>query len=137
MVLFRRFSIGLTIHLVYRSHSGMSKSHFACMNHFNACWSHSRECSVSHLCVSKSECVWKLNSACINHTHECQTYTCQNYSRVSRNHILRVKSQSTCGNRTLCVEINLVRVKITLVRVGVTLMRVLITLICVKITLCV
>jgi hypothetical protein len=54
--------------------------------------------------------VWELHSACINHTREChiKTHTCQNYSRVSRNHTLRV-------------EINHVLFKITLVRVGITL----------------
>jgi hypothetical protein len=79
--------------------------------------------------MSKSQCVWKLHSASINHTQECRYYThdcqihmhsCQNYSRVSRYHTLRVKPHSACGNRTLRVEINLVRVEITLVRVGIT-----------------
>jgi hypothetical protein len=38
---------------------------------------------------------------------------------MCENHILRVKSHSGCGHRTLCVEINLVRVEVTLVRVGI------------------
>jgi hypothetical protein len=60
---------------------------------------------------------------------------CQNYSRVSGNHTLRVKSQSVCGNRTLRVEINLVRVEITLVRVGITFVRFGITFVPVEITI--
>jgi hypothetical protein len=80
--------------------------------------------------------MWNLHSACINHTREChfQTYRCQNYFRVSRNHILRVKSHSVCGNRNLRVEINLVRVEITLVHVEITFVLVESTL-RVKITL--
>jgi hypothetical protein len=89
--------------------------------------------------------VWKLYSACINHTRACHyhsrechinTYTCQNYSRVSINHTLRVKSHFTYENRTLCAGIDLVRVKITLMRVGITFVPVEITL-RVEITLCV
>jgi hypothetical protein len=53
---------------------------------------------------------------------------------VCENHTLRVKSSN--GNRTLCVEINLVRVGITLVRVGITFVPFEITL-RVEITLCV
>jgi hypothetical protein len=49
-----------------------------------------------------------------------QTHTFHNYSLVSINHTLRVKSHSACGNRTLRVEINLVLIEITLVRVGIT-----------------
>jgi hypothetical protein len=54
----------------------------------------------SHSCVSKSQCVCKLHSSCINHTCECQfhTHTCQTYSRVCRNHTQRVKSHSPCWN---------------------------------------
>jgi hypothetical protein len=59
---------------------------------------------------------------------------CQNYSRVSRNHTLRVKSHFACGSLTLRVETNLVRVEIILV---ITLVSVKITLVCVEITLCV
>jgi hypothetical protein len=75
--------------------------------------------------MSKSQCVWKLHSACINHTRarryhtresHIHTHACQNYSRVSGNLTLRVKSHSACDNRTLHVEINLVRVEITLIR---------------------
>jgi hypothetical protein len=81
--------------------------------------------------------VWKLHSACINHTRayryhtrDCHilTHSCQNYSRVSRNLTLRVKSPCSCGNRTMRVEINLVRVEITFVRVGITFVPVEITL---------
>jgi hypothetical protein len=57
-----------------------------------------------------------------------QMHTCQNYSRASGNHTLRVKSHFVCGNRTLRAEINLVRVKITLVRIGITFLPVEITL---------
>jgi hypothetical protein len=79
--------------------------------------------------VSKSQCVWKLHSACINHTRACRyhthdchihTHTCQNYSHVSGNYTLRVKLYSACGNRSLRVEINLVRVEITFVRVVIS-----------------
>jgi hypothetical protein len=68
-------------------------------------------------------CVKKLHSACRNQTGVCRnqsrdckilTHTCQTYSRVSRNHTLRVKSNSACENLTRCVETNLVRVDITL-----------------------
>jgi hypothetical protein len=95
--------------------------------------------------MSKSQCVWKLHSACINHTRasryytcECQyyTHTCQNYSRMSENHTLRVKSLSACGRRSLRNENNLVRVEITLVHVGSTFVPVKITL-RVEIILCV
>jgi hypothetical protein len=61
------------------------------------------------------------------------THVCENYSRVSRNHTLRVKLHFACGNCTVRVEIN---VEITLVRVGVTFVPVEITL-REKITLCV
>jgi hypothetical protein len=60
----------------------------------------------------------------------------QNYSRVSRNHTLRVKSDSACGIRALCVETNLVRVEITLVRVLISFVRFVVTL-RVEIILCV
>jgi hypothetical protein len=70
--------------------------------------------------------------------------TCQNYSRMCIKHTLRVKSHSACGNHTLRLEVNLVRVKstlervlITFVRVVITLVNVIITLIHVKSTLCV
>jgi hypothetical protein len=63
-------------------------------------------------------------------------HLCQNYSRVSRYHTLRVKPHSAYGNRTLRVEVNLVRVEITLVRVGITFLPVEITL-SVVITICV
>jgi hypothetical protein len=63
------------------------------------------------------------------------TNTCQNYCRLSGNHTLGVKSQSTCGNRTLRVEINLVCVEITLVSIGIIFVPVEITL-RVEITLC-
>jgi hypothetical protein len=88
--------------------------------------------------------VWKLQSACINHTRACRyqtrdfhiyTHTCQKYFRVWKPH-------SACGNRALRVEANLVRFEITLVRgvitfvrVEITLASVIITLIPVKITL--
>jgi hypothetical protein len=49
-------------------------------------------------------------------------------SRVSGYHSLRAKSHSACGNRTLHVEINLVRVEFTLVRVGITFVSVDLTL---------
>jgi hypothetical protein len=54
------------------------------------------------------------------------THTCQNYSHVTGNHTackitLRVKSHSACVNRTLRVEINLVRVGITFVPLEITL----------------
>jgi hypothetical protein len=81
---------------------------------------------------------------------------CQNYSCVCGNHTPRVKSHSACGNCTLRVEINLVRVYITPVSVVITLcvwklhsackitlwglklhLRVEITLVRVEITLCV
>jgi hypothetical protein len=67
-------------------------------------------------------CVYKLHSACINHTQACRNDTreCQNYTRVCGNYTLRVKSHSADGNFTLRVEINLVRVEITLVRFGIT-----------------
>jgi hypothetical protein len=66
----------------------------------------------------------------MNHTSECHihTHTCQNYSRVSENHTLRVKSHSACGDCTLRVEINLVLVEITLVLFGTTLAPVEMTL---------
>jgi hypothetical protein len=59
----------------------------------------------------------------LRHTRECHihTKTRRNYSHVRVNHILRVKSHSAYGNRTLCVEISLVRVEATLVRVVITL----------------
>jgi hypothetical protein len=47
---------------------------------------------------------------------------------VNGNYILRVKSHTSYGNRTLRVEINLVRVEIILVRVGITFVPVEITL---------
>jgi hypothetical protein len=50
-------------------------------------------------------------------------HTFQNYTRVSGNHTLRVKSHSACGNSTLHVEINLVRVEFTFVSVIITLIR--------------
>jgi hypothetical protein len=67
-----------------------------------------------------------LHSVCINHSHS-HTHTCQNY-------YLRVKSHSACGNLTLRVETNHVRVGIKHVRVEITLERVVITLASVKIT---
>jgi hypothetical protein len=90
--------------------------------------------------VTKSQCMWKLHSMCINHTH-IYTHRCQNYSRVSGNHTLRVKSHSVCGDRSLRVEINLVHVEITLLSIGITFvpvettLRVEITLERVEITL--
>jgi hypothetical protein len=136
----------------------------ACCNYNRACRNHTREChknthtcqnhtlrvetllcvlksqswvSLSHSCVSKSEYVWKLHSACINHTREChiKSHTYQNYFRLRRNHTLREKSHSTCGNCTLRVGINRVRVEITLVRVEITLVRVVITFVRVEILL--
>jgi hypothetical protein len=65
---------------------------------------------LSHLLVSKSQCVWKLHFSGINHTRACE-------------------------NRTLRVEINLGRVEITLVPIGITLVRVEITLVRAGITL--
>jgi hypothetical protein len=58
---------------------------------------------------------------CVYKSHSCHSHTCQNYSCVSGNHTLRVKSHFLCGNRTLRVEINLERVQITLGRVEITL----------------
>jgi hypothetical protein len=55
---------------------------------------------------------------------------------MSESYTLRVKSYSACGNRTLLVEIKLLRVLTTLVRVGITFMPVEVTL-RVEITLCV
>jgi hypothetical protein len=55
---------------------------------------------------------------------------------VSGKHTLHVKSHSACRNRTMGVEINLVRVEIPLVRVGITFMLAESTL-HVKIKLCV
>jgi hypothetical protein len=95
--------------------------------------------------VPKSQCEWKLHSTCINHTRACRylirechihTHTYQNYSRLSENNTLRVKSQSACENRPLPVEINLLRVEITLARVEITFVPVKITL-RVEITHCV
>jgi hypothetical protein len=83
------------------------------------------------LCVEITLYVYKSHS-CVSLSHsECHihTYTCQNYSRVTGNHTLRVKSHSACVNRTLRVEINLVCVGITFVPVEITLR--------VEITLCV
>jgi hypothetical protein len=81
---------------------------------------------------------------CVPDGCHIHTHTCQNYSRVSENYTLRVKSHSACGNRNLRVEINLMRAEITLVRVVISIVRVvltlvsvIITLIRVKITLCV
>jgi hypothetical protein len=65
-----------------------------------------------------------------------QTHTCQNYSRVSGNHTLRVKAHSACENCTLRVEIKLLRVEITLVRIRITFVPFEITL-RVEITICV
>jgi hypothetical protein len=62
-------------------------------------------------------------------------HMCQNFSRVSGNHTLSVKSLSACENRTLRVEIDLVRDKTTVVRARITFVLVLITL-HVEITLC-
>jgi hypothetical protein len=53
---------------------------------------------------------------------------------VIRNYTLHVKSHSTCGNPTLCVEIKLVRVKNTLMRIEITFVLVEMTL-CVEIIL--
>jgi hypothetical protein len=47
---------------------------------------------------------------------------------VCENYILHVKSDIVCRNRTLRLEINLVRVKMTLVRVVITFMPAEITL---------
>jgi hypothetical protein len=94
--------------------------------------------------MSKSQCVFKLHSACLhqtracrNHPRDCQIHphTCQNYSRVSGNHTMRVKSHLACGNCTLRVESNLVLDEITFVRVGITFVPGKITL-HLEITLC-
>jgi hypothetical protein len=55
-------------------------------------------------------------------------YVSKLLSRVCENHTLHVKSQSACGNRTLRVEINLMRLVITFERVVITLIRVKIAL---------
>jgi hypothetical protein len=84
---------------------------------------HRRECRNHIRACQKLQCVWIIHCACINHTRACryhtrecniQTYTCQNYSRVSGNHTLRVKTHSANENRTLRFKFNLVRVEITL-----------------------
>jgi hypothetical protein len=46
---------------------------------------------------------------------------------MCRKHTLRVK-HTVCGNLTLSIETNLVRIEITLVRVVITFLRVIITL---------
>jgi hypothetical protein len=55
---------------------------------------------------------------------------------MCRKHTLRAK-HTVCGNLTLSIETNLVRIEITLVRVVITFLRVIITLMRVKTTLCV
>jgi hypothetical protein len=97
---------------------------------------------------------WDRNDprACRYHTREChiQMHTCQNYSRVSGNHTLHLKSHSACWNHTracwnlICAFLNhtacrnyTLRVGITLVSVIFTRMRFNRTLVCVESTLCV
>jgi hypothetical protein len=67
---------------------------------------------ITLLRVESTLWVWKLHSACINHTRTCRNHTrkCQNSSRVW-------KSQSAGGNCTLRIEITLLRVEITFERV--------------------
>jgi hypothetical protein len=64
---------------------------------------------VTFLRVEITLCVYKLHSACVNHTRACRNHTgkCQNYSRVCRKHTQRVKSDFACGNCTLHVETNI------------------------------
>jgi hypothetical protein len=53
--------------------------------------------------------------------YKSHSHTCQNYSRLIKNHTLRKKSHFACGNRNLRVEITLWRVGITFVLVLITL----------------
>jgi hypothetical protein len=52
-------------------------------------------------------------------------HTSQNYSRVSENYTVRVKSHSACENRTLRVDITLVQS--TVMRIAITFVPVEIT----------
>jgi hypothetical protein len=82
--------------------------------------------------------VSKSHSACTNHSCACQNHTllaggyCTLRVEITLVRVViadqRVKSHFACGNRTLLLEIKLVRVEITLVRVVITLIRVKITL---------
>jgi hypothetical protein len=51
---------------------------------------------VITLCVHESH-------SCVSLSHSLVSYSHANYSRVSGNHTLRVKSHSACGNRSLHV----------------------------------
>jgi hypothetical protein len=102
-----------------------------------ACRNHIHACQILNACGNYSQSVeitLKRVFITLGHNH---THTSQTYSRGCRKHTLHVKSHSACGNLTLHVEINFVRVEITLVRVLITFVSVLITVIRVKITLCV
>jgi hypothetical protein len=72
-------------------------------DHSCACRNHIRG-------ILKSQCKWKLHSACRKHTPACRYHTleCHNYTH-------------TCQNHTLRVKINLVRVEITFLHVKITM----------------
>jgi hypothetical protein len=93
----------------------VSTSHSACKNHGQECRNHIRRVKIK-MHVERVE----ITLVSVKFT----PHTCQNYCRVCENLTLRVKSYSACGNRTLCEEINLVRVEITLVRVVITFVRI-------------
>jgi hypothetical protein len=66
--------------------------------------------SLLHLCMSKTHSVWKLHSACLNHSlHMKSRSACINHTRTCRNHT------HMWQNHTLRVKITLVRVETTVV----------------------
>jgi hypothetical protein len=98
---------------VLKSHASCWNSTCVCVNNTHTCQNHTlrveitivRESasqwgeSLSHLCVPKAHCVWKLNSAYWNHTLHKKIAlcvykshsACWNYSRECRNYNFRVK----------------------------------------------
>jgi hypothetical protein len=111
---------------VSENHTLRVKSHSAWKNLSPAFWSHTRACTFTAVEITVHVeiilCVYESWSYRIyTRVFHIQTRTCQAYSLVCTKHTRRVKSHSACGNLTLLLETNLLRVEITLMRVKITL----------------
>jgi hypothetical protein len=88
---------------VYGNHTLRVKSYSACSNQSCAWWNHTRACSKSHF-------VWKLHSACWNHTLRVVVIPVSVIFTRIRVKItliftrIRVKITLVCGNHTLGVK---------------------------------